>query len=495
MNVCTESLYKEASFLTNAMRFYIKWKVILGIACTAAVFLIAYKVFFYSDSPCDDGYRHVEAANVLNDYCNPPHLPATGQEGGVPLGEYSLISVHIVIRHGDRAAIHSLKNTLKQSIDCQIHPHLEESVDGMKDFYKMMSNINRRGGSRQNPYENYTTFPDSPMCERSSLTPLGVSQHVRNGRFLRERYSHHRLLNRDGLSDQILIRGTKYTRTFQSAVAFLYGLLPELDLGLLRFEMADNNTMCTRETQYECSCPAISNLLSVFSCTFHQELARIRESFGSEELYNHVSTLYHQLSKKIGLPEEDLPKMSHIFDVGITHFCHNKPLLTTRGDCVESLMIRSMYEAVNALGRKSQLNKDFVRIAKLKMQPLMYEIAHRMQAQARKRTSLKLVLYSGHDSTVDPLSCALGIATGVWPKYAARIVFELYARSGDEAFLRVLLDGVVVTGGLTFCRNRLADVGLGLCKIQHFLDFVDQDSLASIEEKDYKLACQRLLTI
>src|SRR6218665_943564 len=417
-------------------------------------------------------------------------LPSSEKPAG-----YHLKSVHVVIRHGDRTAIHSLPNAQKQPISCLIQSDLGHSVvSGMDRFRQTMIDLKNRIHVRKTPYENYTTFPDEVVCGDATLTPRGVMQHVRNGRFLRDKYTGHRFLESFHSADQILVRGTKDVRTFHSAMAFLYGFLPAVDVDTLTFEMADNNTMCTGQTQYQCWCPAVAKALNVFSCTFRQEPSKIRRRAKGEEVYEQVRAVYRQLATKLGVSEEALPKLSHIFDVGVTHFCNNKRLLTAHGECLELQLIRNMYDAVNAVGQHAREDDEYKRIAKLKMQPLMYEIAHRMRAQAAGETPVKFVLYSGHDSTIDPLASALEIGSGVWPKYASRIVLELYSQSG-QSFLRVLMDGSVVTSELKFCRGQMSNTELGLCKLENFLEFVNQESLASIHESDYGLACQKLIEI
>lgn len=486
-----------SSVLLYAMKVYVKWRVVAGAVCTLIILLITYKVLFRSES-CTDDYHHSESSAALNEYCNPPHLPATGQEGDVPSSEkpngYDLTSVHVIIRHGDRTAIHSLPNAQKQPIDCRIQSDLGFSVFGMDKFRQTMIDFNNHMHLRKTPYKNYTTFPDDVICGDATLTPLGVMQHVRNGHFLRDKYTGHRFLESLHFADQILVRGTKYVRTFHSAMAFLYGFLPVVDVNTLKFEMADNNTMCTGQSQYQCWCPAVAKALNVFSCTFRQEPSKIRRGADGAEVFEQVTAVYRQLAAKLGVSEEALPKLSHIFDVGVTHFCNNKRLLTVNGECLELQLIRNMYDAVNAVGQHARKDDEYNRIAKLKMQPLMYEIAHRMYAQATGGTPTKFVLYSGHDSTVDPLASALDIGSGIWPKYASRIVLELYSQSG-QSFLRVLMDGSVVTSDMKFCRGRMSNTDLGLCKLEHFLEFVNRESLASIHESDYALACQKLIEI
>lgn len=55
---------------------------------------------------------------------------------------------------------------------------------------------------------------------------------------------------------------------------------------------------------------------------------------------------------------------------------------------------------------------------------------------AESPDTVKLSLYSGHDTVIAPVLAALGLYTDdlcIWPPYASRIVFELWQRLGDTS--------------------------------------------------------------
>jgi len=88
-------------------------------------------------------------------------------------------------------------------------------------------------------------------------------------------------------------------------------------------------------------------------------------------------------------------------------------------DCVNVSLIRRVHEAVDINGRTSIADERFIRLAKIKMSSLLREIGGRMNDHITGRGgAVKFVLYSGHDTTVDPLATALGVADGRWPRYA-----------------------------------------------------------------------------
>lgn len=109
--------------------------------------------------------------------------------------------------------------------------------------------------------------------------------------------------------------------------------------------------------------------------------------------------------------------------------------------------------------------ENFTGIADLATHPILIQMAKRMIDKSHKKSKLKFVLYSGHDSTVTPLMINLGVHDRTkWTPYATRVVFELWrdaeadsskASSVDLYYFRVLVNGKVVTSKLKFCKDAL----------------------------------------
>jgi len=285
----------------------------------------------------------------------------------------------------------------------------------------------------------------------------------------------------------MLIRGTTCSRTFQSAVAFMHGFAPEVDVSRISaVEMADNNTLCMQQTGHQCSCAAVkSGFLSSFSGSFVQD---------SGTIYDRPAV--HRIAARLGVTADELPRLTHVFDVAMAHFCHGLAV-----GCLGALFVRDAFDVISEAGRLAVSDLRYLRLARLKTQPLLYEVAHRMKRQSHFVNNLlpKFVLYSGHDSTIEPLAAAIGVSNGAWPRYASRLVFELYAltkeaNSDTVAGIRVLHDGEDVTRRVSFCKGVVLDVAPSICPLKAFLDFVNDSQFAGGPgESGYSEACKHLI--
>ena len=106
--------------------------------------------------------------------------------------------------------------------------------------------------------------------------------------------------------------------------------------------------------------------------------------------------------------------------------------------------------------------------------PLLTNIFRQME-KAVTGSNLKFVLYSGHDSTITPLSVSLGFGGSTHPPFASRIVFELYENKSNsrDIFLRILYNGQDVTKLVIFCRGKTTLDGLCPMKcLQQYIEDV-----------------------
>ncbi|KAG8002220.1 2-phosphoxylose phosphatase 1 [Nibea albiflora] len=108
-----------------------------------------------------------------------------------------------------------------------------------------------------------------------------------------------------------------------------------------------------------------------------------------------------------------------------------------------------------------------------------------------------------------PLLSALGLEEARFPRFAARVVFELWksppvtqgqpkkkagkgvkAKDG-ELFIRVLYNGDDVTFHTTFCRSHNRSASQPLCPLKNFLSFVRRDMFSVVNATSYQEACSR----
>ena len=145
--------------------------------------------------------------------------------------------------------------------------------------------------------------------------------------------------------------------------------------------------------------------------------------------------------------------------------------------------------------------ENYAGIADVATHPMLIQIAKRMVNKSRHKSSLKFVLYSGHDSTVTPLLINLGVhdRTRGTP-YATRVVFELWKdtlidsskqpESLDNFYFRVLVNGKVVTGEMKFCGDAL--VKGELCPVRELVSWLSDGEGVEGMDENYKTLCSRL---
>lgn len=107
-----------------------------------------------------------------------------------------------------------------------------------------------------------------------------------------------------------------------------------------------------------------------------------------------------------------------------------------------------------------------------------------------------LVLYSGHDHTLEQLATALGLQNDPFLlRYAARVIFEVYQdnRESNNAkgiYFRLLSNGKDVTRQISFCKNLIGvDSKTNLCKIEDIVRFLHDDYFSPLNVSNFKDAC------
>lgn len=113
-----------------------------------------------------------------------------------------------------------------------------------------------------------------------------------------------------------------------------------------------------------------------------------------------------------------------------------------------------------------------------------------------------VVLYSGHDHTIEHLSTALGLQNDpLLLRYAARIVFEVYHNTSETQggasglYFRLLTNGKDVTKQVSFCKKSVTlSSKITLCKIENIIRFLHDDYFTIFNVTNFKDACYQKLT-
>ncbi|ESO91440.1 hypothetical protein LOTGIDRAFT_105832, partial [Lottia gigantea] len=411
-------------------------------------------------------------------YCNIPSFSESGYEGENLL-TFQLKAVYTVIRHGDRTTLYSFPKTSNPSISCHIdqslHPRLTDFIDTMQ--------INTGKQNIGSQFESWALYPNRQICDNSFLTPSGSLQHILNGVHLNEKYVKKlNLFNGEFTPDKVKIKVTEYSRTYQSAVALLYGFLPHFNLTQLDIQLSRGVLFCSTKTVGSvCSCPAIQ----YYKGRGVQEVAQqIRWKKG--KLRNVLKTIANVLN----IETSQLPFNFAVFDILSSFVCHNIPLPCNEDNqCITKEHIVDLMDYLNEHARVLHNSASFRKHNSLSSYAILMDIAHHMIDVAQERTNQVFSLYSGHDKTVAPILSVFGLNIGNSVKYGARIVFELYKHHHDKDhyFIKILHHGKDVTAQVNFCKGRTRN---GVCKIKYFLDFLKVDLLQETGQKTFADACK-----
>jgi hypothetical protein len=236
---------------------------------------------------------------------------------------YRLIGVVLVVRHGDRSPMYTLPNHVGPLLSCTMLPAASPSAGNRSPVWKfsddvgevhqyvtaMQSVIRLNSSQSSKLFHRFGLYPRSTVCTGAQLTAKGAVQIFRLGKFLRSRYQ--ALLEssvRAGeheVTPRIYVRSTEYPRTFQSAVALVYGLSGVSGMFSSRFETTRNIYFCSEAvTNLACSCVAAAKMMSAI---------RHSRAYSSQE---------RQLRVKIGrilnVTANSLPWMPAMMEVRIT---------------------------------------------------------------------------------------------------------------------------------------------------------------------------------
>ncbi|XP_030384305.1 2-phosphoxylose phosphatase 1 [Scaptodrosophila lebanonensis] len=167
--------------------------------------------------------------------------------------------------------------------------------------------------------------------------------------------------------------------------------------------------------------------------------------------------------------------------------------------CVEAPHVETLMSFVDVLSQRTADHAFYKRTGLLKAYGLIRHIvSYILKMISGDRT--KFVLYSGHDTTMQYLTAALGIHAGYTIPYASRLAFEVYSSESEahtDYYFRVVYNGKDVTQQIDFCeggkslrvtrdsRGNKAD----LCPIENIIRFLHEDYFAPVNATNFKDAC------
>ncbi|XP_035240921.1 2-phosphoxylose phosphatase 1 isoform X1 [Anguilla anguilla] len=423
-------------------------------------------------------------------YCNIPNRSEQGWEGHGPAG-YKLLSVQVMIRHGDRYPLYAIPKTKRPAIDCTLAPHRKPSHPQLGAFIRHMSRGGR--GHWDATLGALPRLPSHSVCEMGELTQTGVVQHLQNGQTLRSTYiKRHKLLPPDQSGWQLYMESTGKSRTLQSGLALLFGLVPDFDWARLSVRHQWNTLFCGSA----CDCPMRGRYLE-------EEQRRQYRLRVADALLDRT---YADMARTVGVAPRQL-RAANPIDSLLCHFCHNLSFPCAEQGCISPAQFSVIKRQQMEDERDRRQRGLYLRYALLAAHPFLNRTAARMQRVALGHREEPFALYSAHDVTVAPVLSALGLAEARFPRFAARLVFELWLRgeggggglrwdggagaSHGGLYVRVLYNGEDVTFHTSFCRAHDRTSAQPLCPFANFLSFVHRDMFSPLNSTSYHDACHR----
>ncbi|CAG7824856.1 unnamed protein product [Allacma fusca] len=505
----------------------------------------------WDDTKEFDGYLHSSISRL----CNPPEEIAVEDEN-LQITDMKLDAVVIIFRHGDRGPLSHVGSRNLSLINCSSdHPDFQKFYRFSADSMTKLTGYTQFIG----PFHSFQKVPTTSQCHLGQLSQLGSWQLIQLGKAIQSAYQSS-LFNSPTPSNhgsslsvasvfsnssysvpvgsvnpmqniKVVAYSTRYRRTLQSLMAFLYGLLgPKLIIPNVTVRESQSINFCFND----CSCRATERLKKLASKKFRPS---------SAEKATMIS-LVNQINAIIGL-EKTKKSGTSLLDLLLVYSCHK-----TDFPCRSKSLIRKVHsgsvsdecithEDVSSLvyllqkesqqQRKIQANRQLYLLTSYGLLKEIVNLALKMTSSSHPQTSsdnswsspfanagvgprTKLAIFSGHDTTLQSLTGALGIFTGhpdihLVP-YASRLIFEFYRKtnvppnSARKHFLRVVYNGQAVTHLVRFCddgssknpdnRSQGTPTRNILCPLENLVRFLHDHYFESFSNAtNYKDACQK----
>ncbi|XP_044253709.1 2-phosphoxylose phosphatase 1 isoform X1 [Tribolium madens] len=418
--------------------------------------------------------------------CNFPHEISDGDEGVVQSKKWVMTGVIILIRHGDRGPLQHVRNI--SAVNCGSQE--TEKLISYKSYLHNVTISGRAPWTGPGPFHDFPLLPTHPrQCQLGQLTMQGISQLLKLGQILRDSYLHVWPKIATLTPSEVLVYSTRYRRTFQSALSFLFALIPTETFTKLSIFESQSMNFCFKD----CGCPITDKLLK-----------GVKKSI-SHQLKSHpaVAVLAEATGKSLfstGAEQGALGGDPHaVRDALLTYVCHGSGLpCETPTNCIKRQNVAGVFAYTDWVNYQKWRNVFWKRLCLLRSYGLIRHIVQQMLHMVSNNGPF-LVLYSGHDHTVEQLTTALGLQNDpLLLRYGARVVFEVYqnyeeSHNGAKGiYFRVLSNGRDVTKQVSFCKDIVfLENKVSLCKIEDIVRFIHDDYFVSLNVTNFKDACSR----
>lgn len=254
------------------------------------------------------------------------------------------------------------------------------------------------------------------------LSKAGMQEHYSLGQFLKKRYIETGFLNTEYKHSEIKIDSSDENRCLMSAYCNLAGLFPP-DL-----YQQFNYTILWQPIPVQTRPGAEDNTLNLGE-TCPRYLEAVNETYYSPEVQKEEKqnkAFYEWLGNKSGINHENINKIWQVADTLLCEKAHNLTLAPWANETV--------YDKLRSLNDfQFEMLYKTTEMKRLKGGPLLSEFIDNMKNKTKKDKpiSVKMFMYSAHDTTVAALLSALQVFNDVSPPYAAMVIAELHQVAGD----------------------------------------------------------------
>ncbi len=273
-------------------------------------------------------------------------------------------------------------------------------------------------------------IPNSPYPWKEGLgelTALGKKQEFNLGRQLREQYiQHYHLLPLRYHPETLYVRSTNMNRTMQSSQSFLTGLYP-LDSQAIPINTVELKKDHLLKVQIS------SNIFS-----------KIKLYFYTRKLWKEKTTPIQDKieywRKTTGLPLTDFQQLCRLGDNLYIRKLHHIPLPNGITDQdARTIISLGQWVAVTAYKRKE--------ISYPTGHTFLTTVVTDMNQSIQGKSTLKYILFSGHDSSIMSVMNTLGTPLEKIPPYASHLNFSLFKNNGNY-YVKVSMNNnpVIVPG-------------------------------------------------
>jgi len=358
---------------------------------------------------------------------------------------YTLQSVQIVTRHGDRSPLTMVKNNEDNVWQCK-SPREYVSINnpnGQSTYLKFIDTA--ADPDYTNPYIRNSFWKGT--CFPGQLTKKGSDQHVKLGQALREIYVNKlRFIDEESLSD-LYVRSTNVLRTQLSVQSLLTGFMPNITESIPIHTIPQEIEIYFPNHR---ACPILDKIEE-----------EIKNEAKWKEFIEKNAEFKKKLDNNMGYPlSEDNYGFQKYVDVFLARACNDMSMPCTENNCHYTT---EMLKRINDIAdyeygyifSKAEHSDQYLKAG---IGYFLREIINNMGSSLGSKHDRDLnhtpsfYIYSTHDNSVAPIIGALGVEPMEWPPYASNLIFELWRDNEsnpdsvnfNDYVVRVIYNGRVI---------------------------------------------------